>query len=86
MNKYEKYGVFLPKMSEPKFSLDECRKSNKIMFYTGYSPFKWNYTYSINNALGGSETAITCLTKCFPENYEIYVAGDVTEEKVDNVT
>ena len=86
MNKYEKYGVFLPKMSEPKFSLDECRKSNKIMFYTGYSPFKWNYTYSINNALGGSETAITCLTKCFPENYEIYVAGDVTEEKVDNIT
>ena len=86
INKYEKYGVFLPKMSEPKFSLDECRKSNKIMFYTGYSPFKWNYTYSINNALGGSETAITCLTKCFPENYEIYVAGDVTEEKVDNIT
>ena len=44
------------------------------------------YTYSINNALGGSETAITCLSKSFPEKYEIYVAGDITEEKVDNIT
>jgi len=86
MIKYEKYGIVLPKFSEPQFSLDECKKSNKILFYTGYSPFKWNYTYSINNALGGSETAITCLTKSFPENYEVYVAGDVTEEKVDNIT
>jgi len=86
MDKYEKYGIILPKITEPIFSLDECKKSNKILFYTGYSPFKWNYTYSINNALGGSETAITCLTKSFSQNYEIYVAGDVEEEKVNNIT
>jgi len=83
---YEKYGIFLPKCPESLFSLEECRKSNKILFYSGYSPFKWNNTYSINNALGGSETAMTCLTKSFPEKYEIYVAGNVEEEKNDNIT
>lgn len=86
MVKYEKYGITYPKLLEPTFSSEECRKSNKILFYAGFAPFTWNYTYSINNALGGSETAITCLTKNFPENYEIYVAGDVDEEKVGNVT
>jgi len=86
MNIYEKYGIQLPNISEPSFSQDECQKSNKILFYTGYSPFKWNYTYSINNALGGSETAITCLTKVFPKNYKIYVAGNIEEEKMDNIT
>jgi GR25 family glycosyltransferase involved in LPS biosynthesis/glycosyltransferase involved in cell wall biosynthesis len=86
MIKYEKYGITLPNFSDPIFSIEECRNSNKILFYSGYSPFRWNYTYSINNALGGSETAITCLSKSFPEKYEIYVAGDVTEEKVDNIT
>ena len=86
MEKFEKYGVFLPKISDPTFSLDECYKSNKILIYTGYSPFKWNYTYSLNNALGGSETATTCLAKSFPENYEIFVTGNVIEENIDNVT
>ena len=55
-------------------------KSKNILLYSGYSPFKWNYTFSINNALGGSETAITCLTKNFPKDYTIYVAGEVEEE------
>ena len=86
MEKYEKYGVFLPKIFEPTFSLDECYKSNKILIYTGYSPFKWNYTFSLNNALGGSETAIASLAKSFPENYEIFVTGNVIEENIDNVT
>ena len=85
MSKYEKYGIVLPKFSEPVFSLDDCLKSKNILLYSGYSPFKWNYTFSINNALGGSETAITCLTKNFPKDYTIYVAGDVEEETVENV-
>ena len=55
MTKYETYGVALPKIQEPTFSQMECMKSNKILFYTGYSPLNWNYTYSINYALGGSE-------------------------------
>jgi glycosyltransferase involved in cell wall biosynthesis len=85
MSKYEKYGIVLPKISDPIFSLDDCFKSKNILLYSGYSPFKWNYTFSINNALGGSETAITCLTKNFPKDYTIYVVGDVEEETVENI-
>ena len=85
MVKYEKYGIILPNPSNPTFSLDECLKSKNILVYSGYAPSKWNYTFSLNNALGGSETAIACLTKKFPEDYTIYVTGDVEEEKVDNV-
>ena len=86
MIKYEKYGVKLSKFSEPSFSLDECFKCKNILVYTGYAPLKWNYTFSLSNALGGSETAISCLTKNFPDDYTIYVTGDVEEEKIDNVT
>ena len=85
MVKYEKYGIILPNPSNPTFSLDECLKSKNILVYSGYAPSIWNYTFSLNNALGGSETAIACLTKNFPEDYTIYVTGDVEEEKVDNV-
>ena len=86
MIKYEKYGVKIPKFTDPVFSLDECSKSKNILVYTGYAPSKWNYTFSLSNALGGSETAISSLTKNFPDDYTIYVTGDVEEEKVDNVT
>ena len=86
MIKYEKYGVKIPKFTDPVFSLDECFKSKNILVYTGYAPSKWNYTFSLSNALGGSETAISCLTKNFPDDYTIYVTGDVEEEKIDNVT
>ena len=84
--KYEKYGILLPKVVDSSFSLDECFKSKNILVYTGFAPFKWNYTFSLSNALGGSETAIACLTKNFPDNYTVYVTGDVEEEKVDNIT
>jgi GR25 family glycosyltransferase involved in LPS biosynthesis/predicted O-methyltransferase YrrM len=86
MSKYEKYGIILPKFSKPIFSLEECSKSKKILIYAGYAPCKWNYTFSINNALGGSETAISCLSKFLPKEYEIYIAGEVDEEKFDNIT
>ena len=85
MFKYEKYGIVLPKVVDPIFSLDECFNSKNILVYTGYAPFRWNYTYSLNNALGGSETAIASLTKNFPKDYTIYVTGDVEEEKIDNL-
>ena len=87
MFKYEKYGIIVPKKSSVStFSLDECYKSKNILVYTGYAPLKWNYTFSLSNALGGSETAISCLTKNLPDDYTIYVTGDVEEEKIDNVT
>ena len=85
MVKYEKYGILLPKISSSNFSLDDCLKSKNILLYSGYSPSKWNYTFSLGNALGGSETAIASLTKNFPEDYTIYVAGEVEEETVENI-
>lgn len=85
MNKYEKYGITIPKFSEPVFSLEEYSKSKNILIYSGYAPFKWNNSFSVNNALGGSETAISCLSKFFPKEYDVYVAGEVDEEKFDNI-
>jgi GR25 family glycosyltransferase involved in LPS biosynthesis len=85
MVKYEIYGIIKPKLDAPLFTQDECFKSNKILFYTGYSPFKWNYTYSLTNALGGSETAAISLSQNFPKNYQIYIAGAVEEETIDNI-
>ena len=56
-----------------KFSEEECKNSKNILFYTGYMNFKWNYTYSLNNSLGGSEYAVINLALTFPKNYNIYI-------------
>jgi hypothetical protein len=55
------------------------------LIYSGFCDRPWNYTYSLENALGGSETAICKIAKCFPKNYEIYVGGNVEEESIDNI-
>lgn len=68
-----------------RFSEEECKQSKKILFYTGFANPWWNYTYSINHALGGSETAVAYLSKCFPKDWEVYVTGEVHEESFDNV-
>lgn len=83
VKKLEDFGIKFK--FPPRFSEEECRKSNKVLFYTGFANPWWNYTYSINNALGGSETAVAYLSKCFPKNWEIYVTGEVHEESFDNV-
>jgi FkbM family methyltransferase len=87
LKKYTKYGLNFEcfNISISSFTLDECKKSNKILFYTGFANLPWNYTYSLNNALGGSETAVANLSKAFPNNFEIYVCGSVAEEKFDNI-
>ena len=87
MKTYEKYGiVVVPSRFESVFSKDkeECSRSKKILFYSGFAPFAWNYTYSTQHALGGSETALANLSKLFPSDFEIYVAGNVLEEKIAN--
>ena len=71
-------------INKPKYSQDECLKSNNILIYTGFAWLKWNYSYSINNALGGSETAVINLSNNLPEHYNIYVAGNIEEEVVNN--
>ncbi len=58
----------------------------KVFIYTGFSEIPWNYTWSLKNALGGSERAVLNLVKCFPSEYEIIVSGDVLPETIDNIT
>jgi glycosyltransferase involved in cell wall biosynthesis len=59
------------------------KHTNSILFYVGDFCPPWNYTYGVNNAVGGSEQAIRYLTQHFKET--IYVCGNVTEEVVGNV-
>jgi len=89
LQKYEKYGLNtrnIFKLLESKFTENECKNSKKILFFVGYAPYLWNDTYSLTNAIGGSEKAVLYLSKQFPENYEIYVAGSVQEETINNIT
>lgn len=90
MQKYEKYGIKinqskLEQINKRIFSEEECKRSNKLLIYTGYAPYLWNYTYSLNNALGGSETAVCMLAKCLSSNFDVYVCGTLNEETFDNV-
>jgi len=84
---YESFlGVQIPiEKPQPKFTPEECKESNKILFYTGYSYTGWNYTFSLSNALGGSESAVCYLANQFPKNFEIYITGGVAEETYDNI-
>jgi len=87
MKGYEKCGIVVPSRFESvsvSKDKEECSKSKKILFYSGFAPFAWNYTYSTQHALGGSETALANLSKLFPSDFEIYVAGNVLEEKIAN--
>jgi GR25 family glycosyltransferase involved in LPS biosynthesis/tetratricopeptide (TPR) repeat protein len=85
MVKYEKYGIELPKPHVPVFSKEVCRQSNKILFYTGFSNIKWNYSYMKSNAIGGSESAVAYLANHLDKENEIYIVGDVEEEDYDNI-
>ena len=64
----------------------KCINSKNILVYTGFSNEPWNYSFSINNAIGGSEKAVAYLTKYFPKDYNIYISGGVKAEKIDNIT
>jgi len=66
--------------------IEECNKSNKILIYTGFCDRNWNYTFSLNNALGGSERAALNIAYYLSKEYEVYIAGDVEEEQYENIT
>ena len=87
-NKFEPYGISRKVKTTNKslFSEDDCKKSNKILIYAGFSNVPWNYTYSLHNSLGGSETAVINLASSLPKSYDIYIGGAVAEETVDNIT
>ena len=80
--------IFSKKMAEKPtiFSKKECASSKNILFYTGFADIEWNYSYMQNNALGGSEKAVAYLSRSFPKDYNVYVAGVVGKESFDNVT
>jgi mannosyltransferase OCH1-like enzyme len=67
------------------FTKTDCMNSKNILIYTGFSNIHWNYSYMLNNALGGSEKAVAYITKCFPKDYNIFVSGDVANEQFDNI-
>lgn len=73
------------KEREKEFIIDRNIQSNKILFYTGFSYYQWNSSFGKDNFLGGSERAVALLSDKFPKNIEIYVSGDVIEEKTGNV-
>jgi len=91
MENYKQFGIttntnqnVLPTANK-NFSIEQCKESKKILFFAGWSGEKWNQTSSLTKALGGSETAVSYLSKNFPKDYEIYVSGDVEEETVGNI-
>jgi len=82
---FEKY-IINPVFSKPQnFSKQQCSQSKNILIYTGFSDINWNYTYTLKNALGGSEKAVAYLSKCFPKDYTIYISGHVENETIDNI-
>jgi len=88
MINYQKFGIVTGStqlVENKNFSIEECKQSKKIVFFSGWSGEKWNQTTSLTKALGGSETAVSYLSQNFPKDYEIYVTGDVEEETVGNI-
>lgn len=82
---FDKYILKEITFKSQKFSHTECFNSKNILIYTGFSEVDWNYTYTLTNALGGSEKAVAYLSKCFPKDYTIYISGHVENETIDNI-
>lgn len=89
-DEYRNYGINVDKYTKEatktqKFSKSECAGSKNILIYTGFSNIEWNYTYMLNNALGGSEKAVAYISKCFPKDYNIFISGQVKNETIDTI-
>ena len=75
---YKNAGLFLDDPSKEitnkpqTFSENQCLSSKNILIYTGFCDIRWNYSYMLNNALGGSEKAVAYLSKCFPKECCFY--------------
>ena len=76
---------YFPKQNKT-FSENECILSKNILIYTGFSDINWNYSFMLNNALGGSEKAVVYISRCFPKDYHIFISGGVEYETIDNIT
>jgi beta-1,4-mannosyl-glycoprotein beta-1,4-N-acetylglucosaminyltransferase len=69
-----------------KFSKEECKTSKNILIYTGFMNFLWNDTYVSTKSIGGAEKAVAYLSRYFPKDYKIFIAGHVEDEVIDNIT
>jgi len=68
------------------FSKNECVLSKNILIYTGFSDIRWNDSFMLNNALGGSEKAVVYISRCFPKDYRVFISGDVKYEIIENIS
>lgn len=68
------------------FTDEECANSVNVLVFAGFGGTPWNFTYGMTDALGGSERAVAFLSYYLPKKYNIFVAGDVKEEKFENIT
>lgn len=85
--KYSNYGLDVtPFNLIAPVTTTSIKESNKILIFAGYGNILWNDTYYLTNSLGGSETAVVNIARCLPKKYQIYVAGNVSEETIDNIT
>ena len=85
---YDAYGIHLLTQTKPKpitspnFSRSECKNSQAILFYAGYSPAPWNHNSMLRGALGGSERAVAHLSQeLYRQGYTVYVSGGVLEDE-----
>jgi glycosyltransferase involved in cell wall biosynthesis len=76
----------VPLVPVKNFTDEECASSMNVLVFAGFGGTSWNYTYGMTDALGGSERAAAFLSYNFPKKYNIFVAGDVKEEKFSNIT
>jgi glycosyltransferase involved in cell wall biosynthesis len=86
MINYEQYGIVQPNKKNIMRVKKDCSKSNKILIFVGFSDRLWNDTLVSQISLGGSEKAVAYVSRYFPKEYEIYISGDVQDEKVGNIT
>ena len=68
------------------FTDKECSESVNVLVFAGFGGVPWNFTHGLTDALGGSERAVAFLTYYLPKKYNIFVAGDVKEEKFNNIS
>ena len=60
--------------------------NKKILLYSGYHRQPWSAESFLSSGMGGTETALYNLSKCFCElGYEVFMVGDVVEGDYDGV-
>jgi len=64
---------------------EDPKETVDILFYTGFAKEPWNYTYSLSNALGGSERAVIYLSNILSSDFSIVICGDLIDETIGNI-